>query len=58
MNDEEKCTWERRYRYANLWSFRCSNCNITCPHSQNEKPQYVFCPHCGKPMSLEEKEKE
>lgn len=57
MNNEEKGTWEKRYRYANLWNFRCSLCMKTCPHSQCELPQYKFCPNCGKPMTLTEKEK-
>ena len=58
MNNDEKGTWQKRYRYAYIWSFRCSWCNMTCPHSQREVPQYHFCPHCGKPMEIEIKEKE
>lgn len=50
--DEQKGTWEKRYRYANLWCFRCNLCRMTCPHSQSEEPQYRFCPHCGKPMEI------
>ena len=53
MDNEEKGTWEKRYRYANLWSFRCSSCGKTCPHSQFEVPKYDFCPHCGKQMKIE-----
>lgn len=58
MNDEEKGTWERRYRYANLWNFRCSKCMMTCPQSSKETPTYEFCPHCANPMEIEKKEKE
>ena len=56
IEEVEKGTWEKRYRYANLWSFRCSCCQKTCPHSQCELPQYSFCPNCGNPMKLNEKE--
>lgn len=49
---EEKGNWEKRYRYANLWSFRCSFCAMTCAHTQSETPQYPYCPHCGKPMNV------
>lgn len=52
MSEQEKGTWEKRYRYANLWSFRCSFCKKTCPQSQCEVAQYAFCPHCGKPMQV------
>ena len=53
MDNEEKGTWEKRYRYANLWIFRCSICNKSCAHSQCEVPKYDFCPHCGKQMKIE-----
>ena len=52
----EKGTWEKRYRYANLWNFRCSECMMTCPQSSKETPTYEFCPHCGKPMEIEVEE--
>lgn len=50
----EKGVWEKRYRYANLWNFRCSECMMTCPQSAKETPTYEFCPHCGKPMDIEQ----
>lgn len=53
---KEKGTWEKRYRYANLWNFRCSECMMTCPQSAKETPTYEFCPHCGKPMEIEVEE--
>lgn len=56
MDNEEKGTWEKRYRYANLWCFRCSKCGKTSPNSQFEVPQYEFCPRCGKEMFIENKE--
>lgn len=52
MNNEQKGTWEKRYRYANLWCFRCSLCKKTSTHSQCEVPQYPYCPNCGKPMKI------
>lgn len=52
MSEEVKSVWERRYRYANLWNFRCSKCMMTCPQSEKETPTFEFCPHCGKPMDL------
>lgn len=48
----ERGIWERRYRYANLWNFRCSECNMTCPQSAKEVAVFEFCPHCGKRMEL------
>lgn len=52
MNNQTKGTWEKKYRYANIWHFRCSECHITCPQSSKEEPTYEFCPHCAKPMQL------
>jgi hypothetical protein len=52
MNNEEKGTWQKRYRYANLWHFRCSNCSMTCAQSSREQPTYAYCPHCAKPMQI------
>ena len=43
--------WEKRYRYANIWHFRCSECKKTSAHSSDEKPIYLFCPHCSAVMS-------
>jgi rRNA maturation endonuclease Nob1 len=57
MNENSnKGTWEKRYRYVNLWNFRCSECMMTCPHSAKETPTYEFCPHCGKQMKIEGEE--
>ena len=52
MNNQTKGTWEKKYRYANIWHFRCSECHITCPQGSKEEPTYEFCPHCAKPMQL------
>lgn len=58
MSEQEKGTWEKRYRYANLWHFRCSECAKTCAQSSREEPTYEFCPHCANPMEIEKKENE
>ena len=50
---ERKGRWIRRYRYANLWNFRCSECLMTCPQSEKDVAVYEFCPHCGRPMIIE-----
>ena len=52
MNNQTKGTWEKKYRYANIWHFRCSECHITGPQGSKEEPTYEFCPHCAKPMQL------
>lgn len=44
--------WQKRYRYANIWHFRCSVCGKTSPQSQYETPLYSFCPHCNSKMQL------
>ena len=50
-DDERKIgCWQKRYRYANIWHFRCSVCEKTSPHSQYETPVYSFCPHCSSEM--------
>jgi rRNA maturation endonuclease Nob1 len=54
--NKRKGKWIRRYRYANLWNFRCSECMMTCPQSSKETPTYEFCPHCGNPMEIESEE--
>jgi hypothetical protein len=50
--------WQKRYRYANLWHFRCSVCEKTSPHSQRETPVYKFCPHCSSKMQIDIGDKE
>jgi rRNA maturation endonuclease Nob1 len=53
MNNEEKGTWEMKYKFASIRNFRCSKCKKTCPQGLTDEPIFMFCPYCGSPMEIQ-----